>query len=67
MIGKIKRLYKDKGFGFITTPEYPKDVFFHVTDFNGTFESLEEGDELVFEIGASPKGVKAERIKAVIK
>ncbi len=61
--GKVGRLMKDRGYGFIST-EDGKDVFFHRTALQGiTFDSLKEGLPLEFEIEQGPKGPRAVEIK----
>jgi len=62
MKGVIKKLLN--GFGFITPEGEAKDIFFHANDLEGvSFESLNEGDVVSFEMGTSDKGPKAERIE----
>ena len=57
--GKIGRLMKDRGYGFITT-EDGKDIFFHRTALQDIkFDSLREGQSLEFEIEEGPKGPRA--------
>ena len=50
----------EKGFGFIKVdgaPDGSKDLFFHSNELkNITFDELQEGDKVSFEIGDSPKG-----------
>ncbi len=59
MKGTIKKLNKEKGFGFIT-PESGADVFFHTSVVaDGGFDQLQEGDAVVFEAEDAPKGRKA--------
>jgi len=59
--GKIKRLMKDRGFGFIRGND-GQEVFFHRSSLDGiTFESLAEGQEVEFEIEQSPKDPEPER------
>ena len=53
--GKIARIM-DKGFGFITAEGQDKDLFFHMNDVNGSFDSLREGEEVTFEVVDGPKG-----------
>lgn len=57
MIGKIKTLIGDKGFGFITT-EKKIDYFFHRTDLMPglVFEELRMGDKVEFEATTGRQG-----------
>ena len=59
----------DKGFGFIKVdgaPEGSKDLFFHSNELkNVSFDELQEGDKVSFEIGDSPKGPNALNVSKV--
>ncbi|MFA7681405.1 MAG: cold shock domain-containing protein [Candidatus Peribacteraceae bacterium] len=58
--GSIKKLLN--GFGFISR-EGSEDLFFHSADLVGvSFDSLQEGDTVQFEVGSGPKGPKAEKV-----
>ena len=62
--GKVKWFSNQKGYGFIT-PESGKDVFVHHSGILGDgYKSLEEGQEVEFEI---EKGSKGEQAKNVVK
>lgn len=62
MTGKIKRVM-DKGFGFITSDESEKDIFFHFSQLvDVDFDQLQEGDAVQFEIEDSPRGPQAVNI-----
>ena len=62
--GTIKRL-TDRGFGFIET-ESGTDMFFHMSSVEGvTFEQLQEGNRVSFEIGQGPKGPRAEQVRVI--
>ena len=64
MEGKIKKLIRDRGFGFITA-EDGKDVFFHRSALAGeNFDTLEEGTSVEFDLERGPKGNRAVNIKA---
>ena len=61
--GTIRRLMRDRSYGFITT-EDGKDVFFHQTALQGLrFDSLKEGQPLEFEVEEGPKGPRAVNIR----
>jgi CspA family cold shock protein len=48
--GQIKRLIRDRGFGFIRPDGESDDIFFHSTSVQGgVFESLHEGQLVEFE------------------
>jgi CspA family cold shock protein len=59
--GKIARIM-DKGFGFISSEGSEKDLFFHMNDVDGDFDSLREGDVVSFEIVDGPKGPAAANV-----
>jgi len=61
--GKIKRLIKERGFGFITT-EDGKEVFFHRSALEGeNFDALEEDASVEFDLEEGPKGPRATNVK----
>ena len=63
--GKIARL-TDRGFGFIAIEGEEKELFFHSSELQGVeFNDLNEGDEVEFEVGESPKGPNATNVKKV--
>ncbi len=63
MNGVIKKK-TDKGFGFITSQGMDKDVFFHSKALVGvSFEELNEGDQVSFEVEQSPKGPNAVNVQ----
>jgi CspA family cold shock protein len=60
--GKVKWFSSHKGYGFIT-PESGKDVFVHHSAIQGDgFKTLEEGQEVEFEIQNGPKGEQATKV-----
>lgn len=65
MIGKIKFIAKEKGFGFVTTEG--SDVFFHVSKFDteDLFLQLEKGDSISFEVAPGKKGTEAVSISFI--
>jgi cold shock protein len=57
--GKVKWFSNQKGYGFITG-EDGKDVFVHYSAIKGDgYKSLNEGDEVIFEVTQGPKGEQA--------
>jgi CspA family cold shock protein len=65
MQGKIKKLVRDRGFGFISDTD-GKEVFFHQSGLTGTtFDALKEEDEVEFEVEDSPKGPRAVNVSKV--
>jgi len=59
MQGVVKKKM-DKGFGFISVEGQEKDIFFHGNSLVGvTFDALNEGDTVTFEMEDSPKGPNA--------
>ena len=63
MTGVIKKK-TDKGFGFITVQGQEKDLFFHSKSLVGvTFDELNEGDTVSFEVEESPKGPNAVNVQ----
>jgi len=57
--GKVKWFNNQKGYGFIT-PESGNDVFVHHSSIQGEgYKTLEEGQEVEFEIQQGPKGEHA--------
>ena len=59
----IKKL-TDKGFGFIAQEGQAKDLFFHSKSLVGvTFNELQEGQAVSFEVEDSPKGPNAVNVQ----
>ena len=57
--GTVKWFSKQKGYGFITS-DSGNDVFVHFNAIQGDgFKTLEEGQEVEFEIQDGPKGEQA--------
>lgn len=57
--GKVKWFSNQKGYGFIT-PESGEDVFVHHSAIQGEgYKTLEEGQEVEFEVQKGPKGDQA--------
>jgi len=61
--GTIKRIVRDKGFGFIRT-DRGEEYFFHRSGTEGDFDQLAEGQAVTFEEEPSPKGLRAGHVRA---
>ena len=63
MNGTIKTK-TDRVFGFITREGESKDLFFHSKDLVGvTFDELQVGETVTFEVVDGPKGPSAKNVK----
>jgi CspA family cold shock protein len=61
--GTVKRLMRERGFGFIAA-EDGREIFFHRSELqNVDFDKLEQGDQLEFNVTKGDKGPKATDIK----
>ena len=61
--GTVKWFSDAKGYGFISQSD-GDDVFVHHTQIEGEgFKTLEEGDNVTFEITEGPKGLQASNVK----
>jgi len=61
--GKVKWFDNRKGFGFITQ-DSGHDVFVHHSCIVGNgYKSLNEGDEVSFELTSGDKGLKAQNVQ----
>ncbi|HZJ89853.1 MAG TPA: cold-shock protein [Bacilli bacterium] len=62
MKGTVKMFNREKGFGFIQS-EDGQDVFFHysVLEMEG-FKTVNQGDEVEFEIEQSDRGLRATKV-----
>jgi CspA family cold shock protein len=60
--GKVKWFSDSKGYGFISQTDGP-DVFVHHSNIAGEgFRTLEEGQEVEFEIVEGTKGLQAQNV-----
>jgi len=63
--GEIKRVIRDRGFGFISA-EDGKEIFFHRSALEGIdFDALEEGNSVEFNSERGPKGLRAVNVRVV--
>ena len=60
--GRVKWFNNSKGYGFIAREDGP-DVFVHYSAIRGEgYRSLDEGEEVEFEITEGPKGPQGENV-----
>jgi CspA family cold shock protein len=61
VFGTIKKVVKDKGFGFIIADDGSDEVFFHRSALSPKvyFDDLREGNEVQFDVRAGEKGRQA--------
>jgi CspA family cold shock protein len=63
--GTVKFFNNEKGYGFISRPD-GDDVFVHYSNIEGDgYRSLEEGQEVEFEVGSGRKGDEAKSVRAI--
>jgi CspA family cold shock protein len=61
--GKVKKLIRDRGFGFISDTD-GRDLFFHRNAvLDNKFEALSEEQAVEFEVENSEKGPRAVNVK----
>jgi CspA family cold shock protein len=60
--GQIKRLVRDRGFGFIRPEGASEDIFFHTSSVQGAmFDDLSEGQNVEFDKEADPRDSRRSR------
>ena len=65
--GKVKWFDAKKGYGFIAQ-ENGEDVFVHFSSIGGEgFRTLEDGEEVTFDITQGTKGLQASNVLRVVK
>lgn len=61
--GTIKKMVRDRGFGFIRG-EDGKEVFFHRSGLNAAdYDGLSEGDAVEYVVQEGPRGARAENVR----
>ena len=61
--GKIKKLVRDRGFGFISATD-GREIFFHQSSLvDSNFDALNEEQEVEFEVEKSDKGPRAVNVR----
>ncbi len=61
--GKIKKMVRDRGFGFIRGDD-GKEVFFHRSGLNAAdYDGLSEGDVVEYVVQEGPRGARAENVR----
>ena len=64
--GTVKWFNAEKGFGFIAPDDGSADVFVHYSEIQGNgFRTLEENQQVEFEIGEGTKGPQAQQVRAL--
>jgi cold shock protein len=63
--GTVKKVISDRGFGFITADD-GKEYFFHRNSLQSSldFDRMSGGEKVSFDIEASPKGPRANNVRA---
>jgi CspA family cold shock protein len=61
MNGTVKRVVRDKGFGFVAS-DRGDEYFFHRSSC-ANFDDLREGQAVTFDAGQGPKGPRAENVR----
>lgn len=67
MQGRVKWFSAEKGYGFIEREDGAGDVFVHFTAIQSEgFRTLNEGDQVEFEIVQGPKGAQAANVNRAV-
>ena len=61
--GTVKWFSNEKGYGFIARDDGSGDLFVHFSAVQGDgYRSLNEGDEVTFDVGEGAKGPQAQNV-----
>ena len=64
--GTVKWFNEKKGFGFIVDPSVGTDIFVHFSAIQSEgFKTLQEGDQVEYELYTDEKGSKARNVSRV--
>jgi CspA family cold shock protein len=60
--GQVKRIVRDRGFGFILPEGDSEEIFFHTSSLPaGAFDQLNEGQKVEFDKEADPRDARRSR------
>lgn len=65
-VGRVKKFFSDKGFGFLEVADNDQDLFFHITQVEGQ-NSVNEGDFLEYTLTQGKKGPQAINLRVIQK
>lgn len=67
--GKVLHFSNAKGYGFLSRDDGGKDVFVHwsAIDSEEKYKTLQQGDEVQFDIVPGEKGMQAEQVRVMRK
>ncbi|WP_297845436.1 cold-shock protein [uncultured Corynebacterium sp.] len=64
--GTVKWFNSEKGYGFIERADGEGDIFVHYSEIQGSgFRTLEENQQVTFEVGSGLKGEQAQSVSVV--
>ena len=64
--GTVKWFNAEKGYGFIAPEDGSADLFVHYSSIEGSgFKSLEENQQVEFEVGEGQMGPQAQAVRAL--
>jgi tetratricopeptide (TPR) repeat protein len=61
-VGRVKRYFDDRGFGFLEVEGSKDDLFFHITQVKGR-DSVQVGEYLEYSVGEGKKGPQAVNLR----